>query len=148
MFDLVARRIVSEDPDRRALLIKRRHGVGSGRASGGVLVEVLDEALDGDVRDPPDDIEVVAMDVAVEHGADLAAPLEHLPELATFSHEREMGEPSEPERVGQVLLACRVVHENDDRQRRLREIVFQPLELRMGDPDLDVLALERMELVI
>ena len=66
---------------------------------------------------PRDHVEVVAVHVAVEHDAHLAARLEDRAKLGALLHEREVREAVEPEGVGEVLLARRVVHEHDDGER-------------------------------
>lgn len=60
------------DAHRDARLIDGRHGVRGRGASWRVLVEVLDQALDRDVGDAPNDVEVVAVNVSVEDAEHLA----------------------------------------------------------------------------
>src|SRR5688572_1832531 len=106
--ELVARGIVSMDAYDHAFLRDRRERKRRRRAARGVVFEVLDEALDRDVRDAVDHVEMVAMHVPVEDDAHLPALLEDRAELGAVLHEGAMFAILEPARVGEILLARRV----------------------------------------
>lgn len=56
-----------------------------------------------------------------------------------------MREAPKPERVAEVLIRCRVVHQHDHGQLGAGQIFSEPLELGLGNSNLDVLAFERVE---
>jgi hypothetical protein len=128
-----------------ALGIDANYGVSATRPPGRVVVDVFDEALDRDVRNAADDVEVIAVNVAVEHSTHLLARLEQGTKLAPLLYESAVRSPPEPTGVVEILLARAVMHEHDRRELRPLEIALQPRELGLAHVNVATRLLDGMK---
>src|SRR5580658_9044353 len=143
--DLVASGVVAPHADNRSALTEVHEGMRSGGAAGSVVVHVLDQALHGHIRDAGHDVEVVPMQMSVQHQAHPTGLLEDTSQLPALLHERKMRTPRPPPRVVERLLAGRVVHQDAGGSARRREVGSEPFDLWIGDANVHAFSLDRVE---
>lgn len=119
--------------------------MGRGRTTGCVVVEVFDQALHGDVRNPTDHVEVVPVEVPVDDEQHLPARFEDRAQTLALLHEGQVRSLREPTVADEVLVRGGVVHQDDGRESGAGEVGLEPLELRPIDRDVDVFPLVRRE---